>query len=228
MLESPDGKSPRKCRKDQRKIKRRREEGAYRFGEFALYPSERTLERRPRPVQLSPKVFDALLLIRAKRRAPRPAGRARRSAVARHLRHRRQPHQRHRQPTEVLGHDAIQTVSKFGYRFCLPVLGEPGVDQTNYTKVSRGQGAGQGALAGIDGACARPVRVVRGQGSAVCICLGVAGTLSAIPRQVQRTPSANMELAEATLKRALPSTRIWRARTISIPSCRSTSDNRRR
>jgi DNA-binding winged helix-turn-helix (wHTH) protein len=34
---------------------------------------------------------------------------------------------------KTFGRAAIQTVSKFGYRFCMPVLGEPGVDQTMYT-----------------------------------------------------------------------------------------------
>jgi tetratricopeptide (TPR) repeat protein len=32
----------------------------------------------------------------------------------------------------VLGREAIQTVSKFGYRFCVPVLGEPGIPAPTY------------------------------------------------------------------------------------------------
>ena len=36
--------------------------GAYRFGEFDLYPSERLLRRRQKAVRLPPKAFDALLL----------------------------------------------------------------------------------------------------------------------------------------------------------------------
>lgn len=36
--------------------------GAYRFGGFELYPSERQLYRGTSAVQLPPKVFDALLL----------------------------------------------------------------------------------------------------------------------------------------------------------------------
>ena len=40
---------------------------------------------------------------------------------------------------KVLGHDAIQTVSKFGYRFTLPVTGEPGVKQAAYASFVRGK-----------------------------------------------------------------------------------------
>lgn len=38
---------------------------------------------------------------------------------------------------KVLGRDAIQTVSKFGYRFSMPVLGEPGIDHTTYATFVR-------------------------------------------------------------------------------------------
>ena len=37
-------------------------QGAYRFGEFDLYPAERQLHRGQRTMKVSPKVFDALLL----------------------------------------------------------------------------------------------------------------------------------------------------------------------
>jgi tetratricopeptide (TPR) repeat protein len=40
---------------------------------------------------------------------------------------------------KVLGRDAIQTVSKFGYRFTLPVTGEPGVKQAAYASFVRGK-----------------------------------------------------------------------------------------
>jgi hypothetical protein len=30
---------------------------------------------------------------------------------------------------KMLGREAIQTISKFGYRFTLPVMGEPGIDR---------------------------------------------------------------------------------------------------
>ena len=38
---------------------------------------------------------------------------------------------------KIFSHDAIQTVSKFGYRFALQVLGEPGVDQAVYGNFAR-------------------------------------------------------------------------------------------
>src|SRR3954467_15777358 len=102
--------------------------GAYRFGEFDLYPSERQLHRRQRALKVPPKVFDALLLL--VRNAERLVRRdelietlwpdtyvtdANLTNVILSLR-------------KTLGREAIQTVSKFGYRFCMPVLGEPGID----------------------------------------------------------------------------------------------------
>ena len=40
---------------------------------------------------------------------------------------------------KVLGREAIQTVSRFGYRFTLPVTGEPGVKQAAYASFVRGK-----------------------------------------------------------------------------------------
>ena len=40
---------------------------------------------------------------------------------------------------KALGQDAIQTVSKFGYRFALPVTGEPGVNHAAYASFVRGK-----------------------------------------------------------------------------------------
>jgi DNA-binding winged helix-turn-helix (wHTH) protein/Tfp pilus assembly protein PilF len=106
--------------------------GSYRFGDFALQPSERQLWRGATAIRLQPKVFDALLLF------VRNAGRlVRRDDVIEAL-----------WPDtfvtdanltnvivalrKTLGAGAIQTVSKFGYRFTIPVLGEPGIDQATY------------------------------------------------------------------------------------------------
>lgn len=113
--------------------------GAYRFGEFDLYPSERLLRRRQQAVRLAPKAFDALLLFA--RNAERLVRRdeliealwpdtyvldANLTNVIVSLR-------------KVLGRGAIQTVSKFGYRFALPVLGEPGIDQPTYATFLEGK-----------------------------------------------------------------------------------------
>jgi len=40
---------------------------------------------------------------------------------------------------KILGRDAIQTVSKYGYRFTMPVLGEPGVKAAAYSSFVRGK-----------------------------------------------------------------------------------------
>ncbi len=116
------------------KENQRPSDGAYRFGAFDLFPSERQLQRSHKPVSLQPKVFDALLML------VRDAGRlVQREELMEHLWP--DTHVMEANLTnvivslrKVLGHDAIQTVSKFGYRFVLPVLGEPGVHEGTYAR----------------------------------------------------------------------------------------------
>src|SRR5205809_5204628 len=106
--------------------------GAYRFGDFDLYPAERQLHRRQKAVPLPPKVFDALLLFvqNAERLVRRDTlvealwpdtfvTEANLTNVIVSLR-------------KILGREAIQTVSKYGYRFSMPVLAEPGINQATY------------------------------------------------------------------------------------------------
>jgi tetratricopeptide (TPR) repeat protein len=110
---------------------------AYRFGEFELYPGERLLTRERRPVSLQPKAFDALLCL--VRRAERLVSKqelidtlwpevhvsdANLTNTIVSLR-------------KIVGYDAIHTVSKHGYRFALPVLGEPGVGRAMYQRFAR-------------------------------------------------------------------------------------------
>jgi len=111
--------------------------GAYRFGEFDLYRAERQLHLRQQPVRLSPKVFDALLLF---------VGNAERLVRRDQLIETLWPDTFVTDATltnvivslrKILGHDAIQTVSKSGYRFCLHVVGEPGIDHTTYATFVR-------------------------------------------------------------------------------------------
>jgi len=178
-------------------------EGAYRFGEFALNPSERTLERRKRPVPLSPKVFDALLLF--VRNAEHLVRRdeliealwpdtyvtdANLTNVIVSLR-------------KILGRDAIQTVSKFGYRFCLPVLGEPGVGPTVYTSFLEGKQ--MATVRSLDSmARARDL-------FALCVAKDPQfapawawlGRCHRFLDKFNAAASANLELAEASLTRAL-------------------------
>jgi len=112
-------------------------DGTYRFGAFDLYPAERELHRSQEPVALQPKVFDALLLF------VQNAGHlVRRDALLDRLWP--DTHVTDTNLTniivslrKVLGREAIQTVSKFGYRFTLPVLGEPGIEQGIYATFLR-------------------------------------------------------------------------------------------
>lgn len=123
-------------RENSHKIQTGRSE-SYRFGRFELYPAERQLLADGQPVALAPKAFDGLLLF---------------VRNAEQLVHRNAITDALWPDTfvsdtnltnlivglrKVLGHDAIQTVSKHGYRFCLPVLGEPGVAPATYDRFLR-------------------------------------------------------------------------------------------
>src|SRR3984885_5386289 len=112
-------------------------ETAYRFGDFLLYPRDRQLKRNAVSIALQPKAFDALLcLVRG----------ADHMVSKQELRQTLWPdvHVSERNLTnlvvslrKVLGPDVIKTVSKHGYRFELPVSGEPGVRRETYEKFVR-------------------------------------------------------------------------------------------
>jgi DNA-binding winged helix-turn-helix (wHTH) protein len=112
-------------------------ETAYRFSDFALYPRDRILKRGTASILLEPKAFDALLcLVRA----------AEHLVSKQELRRILWPdvHVSERNLTnlivrlrKILGRDAIRTVSKHGYRFELPVSGEPGVKREMHEKFVR-------------------------------------------------------------------------------------------
>lgn len=112
-------------------------ETAYRFSHFALYPRDRFLKRGSDSILLQPKAFDALLCL------VRSAGHL---VSKQELRQILWPdvHVSERNLTnlmvslrKVLGRDAIRTVSKHGYRFELPVSGEPGIKEETYEKFVR-------------------------------------------------------------------------------------------
>jgi DNA-binding winged helix-turn-helix (wHTH) protein len=110
---------------------------AYRFGPFALHPSERQLYRGERRIALAPKAFDALLLL--VRNAERLV---RKEELMRALWPDTFVEEANLTNTivtlrKVLGKTAIETVSKFGYRLALPVTGEPGVDADVYATFLR-------------------------------------------------------------------------------------------
>ena len=98
---------------------------AYRFGDFELHPRERLLKRGGEPVPLQPKIFDALLCL---------VGKAEHLVSKQELTDALWPsiHVSESNLTntivslrKIVGHGAIRTVSKHGYRFLLPVAGEP-------------------------------------------------------------------------------------------------------
>jgi DNA-binding winged helix-turn-helix (wHTH) protein len=112
-------------------------ETAYRFADFALHPGDRLLKRGTASIALQPKAFDALVcLVRG----------AEHMLSKQELSEALWPdvHVSERNLTnlivslrKILGNDAIRTVSKHGYRFELPVSGEPGVKRQTYEKFMR-------------------------------------------------------------------------------------------
>lgn len=111
----------------------------FRFGDFALSPRERRLSRDARDVAITAKAFDLLELL------VRNHG----SLVSRtELFTTLWPgiHVSEASLTnlivllrKILGPDAIQTVSKHGYRLMLPVTGEPGIKHEAYESFVRGK-----------------------------------------------------------------------------------------
>jgi DNA-binding winged helix-turn-helix (wHTH) protein len=115
------------------------EDDRYRFGEFSMSSRERRLFRDGKSVLLPPKAFDTMqLLVRSHGNLISRAEifstlwpgvhveEANLTNIIVQLR-------------KVLGREAIQTVSKFGYRFTLPVTGEPGIKQATYASFIRGK-----------------------------------------------------------------------------------------
>jgi DNA-binding winged helix-turn-helix (wHTH) protein len=112
-------------------------DSAYRFGEFELHPRERLLKRAGVSLPLQPKAFDALLCLvnRAEHLVSKeelvrtlwPAVHVSESNLTNTIVSLR----------KIVGRDAIRTVSKYGYRFDVPVMGEPGVARAAYEKFSR-------------------------------------------------------------------------------------------
>ena len=112
-------------------------ETSYRFGEFELQPGERVLLRSNEAIRLTPKMFDALLYF--VRNAEHLVGK-------RELMETLWPSTFVSEANltntivslrKVLGQDAIKTVSKYGYRFVLPVTSEPGVVREIYALFAR-------------------------------------------------------------------------------------------
>jgi DNA-binding winged helix-turn-helix (wHTH) protein len=112
-------------------------DSAYRFGNFELHPRERLLKRAATPVPLQPKAFDALLCLvrRAEHLVSKqelintlwPSVHVSESNLTNTIVSLR----------KIVGRDTIRTVSKHGYRFDLPVTGEPGVAGATYEKFVR-------------------------------------------------------------------------------------------
>lgn len=110
---------------------------SYRFGDFELHPRDRVLTRSGASVPLPPKAFDALLCLvrRAQHLVSKqelintlwPTVHVSESNLTNTIVHLR----------KIVGRNSIRTVSKHGYRFELPVSGEPGVGRSTYERFAR-------------------------------------------------------------------------------------------
>ncbi len=110
---------------------------AYRFADFELHPRDRLLKRVGVPVSLQPKAFDALLCLvqRAKHLVSKeeliqtlwPSVHVSEANLTNTIGSLR----------KIFGRDAIVTASKHGYRFELPVEGEPGIARGTYERFIR-------------------------------------------------------------------------------------------
>ncbi len=104
----------------------------YRFGPFELHSHNRTLKREGRTVGLSPKAFDVLVCLVRRQGAlvsksellerVWPATYVSETSLTNAIVSLR----------KALGREAISTVSRHGYRFELPVEGEPGIQPDVY------------------------------------------------------------------------------------------------
>lgn len=115
------------------------EDDTYRFGEFTMSPRERRLFHSGKCVVLPPKAFDTMHLL--VRHHGSLISRAEIFSTLWPGVHVAETNLTNIivQLRKVLGHDAIQTVSKSGYRFTLPVTGEPGIKQAAYVNFVRGK-----------------------------------------------------------------------------------------
>jgi DNA-binding winged helix-turn-helix (wHTH) protein/predicted Zn-dependent protease len=112
-------------------------EAAYRFANFELVPSERLLKRAGRAISIQPRAFDALHFFLS--RAQHLVGKKELMAALWPSVHVSEANLTNLIGAlrKKVGRNSIRTVSKFGYRFELPVLGEPGVRRSAYEKFFR-------------------------------------------------------------------------------------------
>lgn len=177
--------------------------GSYRFGGFELTPADRRLARGGTPARISPKLFDALLLL-----VRNPDRLVRRDEMVEALWP--DAHVTDANLTnqivalrKLLGRRSIQTVSKFGYRFLLPVTGEPGVDPAIYARFVQAK-----ALA-----TARSLQSMSDARDLLALCVAEDPTFAAawawlgrccrFLEKFEGRSAANLALAQAALRRAL-------------------------
>jgi len=175
---------------------------AYRFADFELHPRDRLLKKAGVSISLQPKAFDALLCLvqRAKHLVSKeeliqtlwPSVHVSEANLTNTIGSLR----------KILGRDAIATASKHGYRFELPVEGEPGVARATYERFVRAR----------DLTAQRSLETMRHARDLYWICIaedpGFAPAWAWLGRccwfldKFSSRTSANLELAQAAFQRA--------------------------
>jgi DNA-binding winged helix-turn-helix (wHTH) protein len=182
----------------------------YRFGDFSLSPRERRLFRGDDYLNLSPKAFDALsLLVRNHGNLVSRSelfsalwpgihvGEANLTNIVVTLR-------------KMLGREAVQTVSKSGYRFTIPVTGEPGIHPEGYASFIR-KGTACQAVPGVDSGGAGAILVLYSAYPAIRSRLGLAGAGvppgGKIQRSAGRSGFGRSRVSEGVRPRSRPGMR---------------------
>jgi len=179
------------------------EMNAYRFGVFELIPSERELRKSGTRLAIQPKAFDALLLfVRNAERLVRrdelietlwPGTYVTDTNLTNIIVTLR----------KMLGREAIQTVSKFGYRFCSQVVGEPGIPTETYAIFVEAKGLAAGRSLQSMARARDLFALCVAQDPAFAAAWAWLGRCARFLDKFATESSVNLELADAALRRAL-------------------------
>jgi DNA-binding winged helix-turn-helix (wHTH) protein len=175
---------------------------AYRFGDFELHPRDRLLKRAGIAVPLQPRAFDALLCLL--RNAEHLVSKQELISLLWPSVHVSESNLTNLivDLRKIVGRDAIRTVSKHGYRFELPVAGEPGVARSTYEKFARAKELA--AQRSLESMClARDLYwTCLAEDPAFASAWAGLGRCCWFLDKFSGNPSANLELAQAAFQRA--------------------------
>jgi len=149
---------------------------SWRFEAFELHPVERRLVRDGKVVSMPPKAFDLLaVLVKNSGRLVRRQDLLDTVWSGVEMEDANLTNNITALRRDLLRH-SIDSVPKYGYRFCLPVSASVGLSPGRFSSVLGSANVAFAALNGIRAPLARPVVVSHCSRAAVCTGLGLAGT----------------------------------------------------